>query len=151
MAAVPLILITIFRVKPLYVFVSVITGYFWSEFLGESAGLIVGSMVRNENADFVTQIGLLLLPVVLTLLIMKKTLSTNALPFQFFLLVANSVLLITFLLPLLPPGQQGAIYQTNAGNSLRQSHDVLIAGIVGMHVLFMWIMRPQQPHAKKKH
>lgn len=151
-AFVPLILLTILRVKPLYAFVSIVTGYFWVEFLGEPAELTLRSFVHVNHPDVFASLALLLIPFTLTLYIMKKTLSSNALPFQFFLLVADSLLLMTFLLPLLPPGVQGAIYETHAGTILRQAHDVMIAGIVGLHVLVMWIMRPRSHNKhKKKH
>lgn len=146
----PLLLAVLLRVKPLYLFVAVVTGYFWTEFLGSTAELIVQSFVKTSNIDVITNVGLLLIPVVLTFVLMRKTLSASALPFQFFLLVANSLLLATFLLPLLSPGLQGAIYQTNAGNIMRQSHDVIIAGVAGLHLLVMFIMRPKL-HGKGKH
>lgn len=148
-----MLLITLLRVKPLYVFVSIVTGYFWMTFLGEPAELVLRSFIRIDQPATVANVVLLLIPFILTLYLMKKTLSTNALPFQFFLLVANSILLLTFLLPILTPGVQGAIYETNAGSVLRQAHDTLIAGIAGLHVLVMWVMRPKHhgPTGKKRH
>lgn len=139
----PLILFTVLRVKPLYVFVSIMCGYFWSQLLGDPVELLLRSFARVDNFDVIVRVILLLLPLAVTILLMRKTLSTSALPFQFGLLLADSLLLVTFLLPLLTTGVQSSLYQTSAGSILRQGHDVIIASIVGLHVLVMWIMRPR--------
>lgn len=152
-AGLPLVLTAALRVKPLYVFVSIVCGYFASEFLGEIASLTLGSVLHVSNIGMITRLFLLLLPFIITLILMRKTLSGASLPFQFILLAADSILLATFLVPILTPGVQGAIYSTNIGNVFRQAHDVLITSITGFHVLVMWIMRPRHDgHGKhKKH
>ena len=81
LAGVPLVLTTLLRVKPLYVFVSIITGYFWAEFLGESAELVLRSLVHVSHPEVVIRLILLLLPLTLTLMLLAKTLSKAALPF----------------------------------------------------------------------
>ncbi len=113
------------------------------QFLGSTSELIVSSVVHISNSTIVTNVGLLLLPVLLTFLLMRKTLSASALPFQFILLVADSLLLAMFVLPLLSGGVQGAIYQTHAGNVFRQAHDVTIAAVAALHLVVMFIMRPK--------
>lgn len=151
----PLVLFALLRVKPLYLFVSIVSGYFGVQFLGEPTELIVHSLVRFNHVDVIVRVVMLLAPLVVTLLLMRKTLSTSSLPFQFILLVANSLFLLVFLLPLLTVGVQGSIYSSAAGNFLRQAHDLIITGVAGMHVLVMWIMRPKhhdEHHGKhKKH
>lgn len=149
-AGLPLLLAVLLRVKPLYLFVSIVTGYFWVQFLGESAELTLRSMIRVAHPDVVVRVGLLLLPVGFTFMLMRKTLSASALPFQFILLAANSLLLATFLVPLLTPGVQGAIYHTQIGGIFRQAHDVAIAGIAALHLLVMFLMRPKH-HGRKHH
>lgn len=148
----PLALAVLLRVKPLYLFVSIVTGYFWVQFLGDTAELIVQSLVQISHPDITVRLGLLLLPVAFTFLLMRKTLSASALPFQFILLVADSLLLAAFLIPLLSAGTQGAIYQTHAGVIARQAHDVSIAGVAGLHLLVMFLMRPKHgKHGGRRH
>lgn len=148
----PLALAVLLRVKPLYLFTSIVTGYFWAQFLGDSAELTIRSMVHVSHPDVVIRLFLLLIPIALTFALMRKTLSASALPFQFILLVADSLLLGVFLVPLLTSGTQEAIYQTHAGNIFRQAHDVAIAAVAGLHLLVMFIMRPKH-HGKhgKRH
>lgn len=153
---IPLLLFIVLRVKPLYIFVSIVTGYFLTTMLGDAAKLTVGSLVRSSSSDTMVQIALLLLPLIITLFLMRKTLSAAALPFQLILLIANALMLTEFILPLLPAGTQQAIYATQFGSILKQAHDVLIAGVAALHVLVMWIMRPRHHgehghHGKKKH
>lgn len=147
----PLVLAVVLRVKPLYLFVAIVTGYFWATFLGEPAELTLRSMLKLSNPEVIAGVGLLLIPVILTFMIMGKTLSAAALPFQFGLLLANSLLLVTLLLPLLPAGTQESIYQTQAGSTFRQAHDVAIAAIAGLHLLVMFFMRPKTHHGRGKH
>lgn len=151
---IPLLLLTVLRIKPLYAFVSIMTGYVWAQYLGDPAELILRSGFRVPSPDLAARIGLLLIPVVITLLLMRKSLSASALPFQFFLLVANSLLLTVLIADSLPTDVQRQLYQSNAGNVVRQSGDVVIAGVAGLHVLVMWIMRPKHHdthgHGKKK-
>lgn len=150
----PLVLFILLRVKPLYLFVSIVSGYFGMTYLGDSAELVLRSVVQLNHIDSAVRIGILVFPLMLTLLLMRKTLSAASLPFQLVLLLANSLLLTTFLVPLLPPGVQGALYSTHAGSSLRQAHDVLITGVAAVHVIVMWVMRPRhhdEPHHKKHH
>lgn len=157
-AGLPLLLFIILRVKPLYIFVSIVTGYFLVTMLGDTAGLTFSSMIHFSGSDAFIQLVLLLLPLIITLFLMRKTLSPAALPFQLILLIANALMLAEFIVPLLPPGTQHAIYSTSIGSILRQAHDVLIAGVAGLHVLVMWIMRPRHQgehghghHGKKHH
>lgn len=151
LAGVPLILLTLLRVKPLYIFVSIITGSLWVQYLGEPADLMLRSLVHISHPDVVARIFLLLVPLTITLLLMRKSLPASALPFQFFLLVANSILLAVLVINLLPIGVRNSLYSTDAGNVVRQANDVLIPGIAGLHVLVMWIMRPKNHDGHGKH
>lgn len=151
LAGLPLLLFVILRVKPLYLFVSIMTGFVWVEYLGEPADLTLRSISNVPNPAEVARIGLLLIPLLITLLLMRKSLSTSALPFQFFLLVANSLLLATLVINELPAGVRTDIHNTPEGNIVRQANDVLIAGVAGLHVLVMWIMRPRHHDAHGKH
>lgn len=156
LAGVPLVLLTILRVKPLYLFTSVMTGYLWVQFLGEPAELMLQSLTSLQSADVIARLLLLFLPVVLTLILLRHSLSTSALPFQFFLLVGNALLIAILVINNLTPAVRDSLYATEPGNILRQAGDVMIAGIAGLHVFVMWIMRPKNNdghggHRKKKH
>lgn len=155
-AGLPLIVFAVLRIKPLYLFTSIVTGYLWVQYLGEPAELMFQSLIGTQYPGVIARLLLLLLPLALTLFFMRGSLSTSSLPFQFFLLVANSLLIGTLIINSLTPGMQTSIYSTNAGSVARQASDVLIAGIAGLHVLVMWIMRPKNDHgghghSKKKH
>lgn len=152
----PLLLFIVLRVKPLYIFVSIVTGYFLMSLLGDTAALTFGSMIRSSNSDTMIKLALLLLPLILTLFLMRKTLSAAAIPFQLILLVANALMLAEFVVPLLSPGTQHAIYNTQIGSIFKQASDLIIAGAAVLHVIVMWIMRPRHHgehghHGKKHH
>lgn len=144
----PLLLMTILRINPLFVFVSLVTGYLWTQLLGDSSALVVSSVMQGSNSDYIARVGLLLLPFILTLLFLRKTLSKSALPFYFTLLVMDSLLLVAMLLPLLSPGLQGSIYQTSAGDTLRQAHNLIIAGVAAMQLVVMCVFRPRSKSSK---
>lgn len=150
-AGLPLVLAIALRIKPLYLFVGIVTGYFWAEFLGESAEFTLRTFVSIDNPGVVIRLVLLLAPVLLTFFLMRKTLSKASMPFQLVLLLADSLLLATFVLPLLSAGTQGAIRQTSTGSIFWQAHDVAIAIIAGLHLLVMFIMRPRDHGKHGKH
>lgn len=152
----PLLFFIVLRVKPLYIFVSIVTGYFLVTMLGDTAALTFGSVVQGSSSETFIKVVLLMLPLILTLLLMRKTLSPAALPFQLILLIANALLLAELLVPLLPPGTQHTVYSTPLGSVLKQAHDVVIAGVASLHVVVMWLMRPRHHgehghHGKKHH
>lgn len=156
LAGLPLVALVMLRVKPLYIFTSIITGYLWAQFLGEPAELMFQSLVSVQYPGVVARLALFSIPIVLTLVLMRRSLSASSLPFQFFLLVANSILIAALIVGMLPNDMQISLYDTNPGTVLHQANDVLIAGIAGLHVLVMWIMRPKNRdghggHHKKKH
>jgi hypothetical protein len=151
----PLLLFILLRVKPLYLFTSIVTGYFLMTLLGDTAELTFSSMVHTANSDTIVKLGLLLIPLLITLFLMRKTLSAVALPFQLILLIANALLLAEFVVSLLPPGTQHAIYVTKFGSIFKQASDLVIAGVAVLHVIVMWIMRSryhdEHGHHGKKH
>lgn len=148
MFGLPLFLVTVLRINPLFLFVSIVSGYLWSLLLGDTTELVVGSLIQTSHTDVISRVGLLMVPFVLTLLFLRKTLSTSALPFYFTLLVMDSLLLVTLLLAMLTPGVQGAIYQTHLGDTLRQAHDLIIAGVAAMQLVVMYVFRPRSKHSK---
>lgn len=148
--ALPLLALVWLRVKPLFVFVSIVTGFFWTEFLGEPAELTLRSMVQVSHPEVVIRLVLLLAPLILTLLFLNKSLAAGALPFQFVLLVADSLLLAALLVPLLTLGVQGAIYATHGGSIFRQAHDVIIAGVASVHLIVMYFSGKPAGHRKHR-
>lgn len=147
---VPILLNVGLRVRPTYLFISIVTGYLLATYFGDSAELAFGAFVHVANPGVVIRIALLLLPVVLTWLFMRGTLRASAVPVQLVLLVANGILLVSFILPLMTHGMQQSIYSTNIGNNLRRASDVVIPAVAGLHCLFMWIGRPRH-HEKHGH
>lgn len=154
---VPILLNVVLRVRPTHLFISIVTGYFLATYFGDSAELAFGAFVHLANPGVIIRIALLLLPVVFTWVFMRRTLPASALPIQFILLVADGVLLVSLLLPLMTSGMQNSIYNTNVGNNLRRASDVVIPSVAGLHCLFMWIGRPRHHekhghmHSKKHH
>lgn len=145
----PMILALLFRVRPMYLFIAIVTGYFWAQFLGDSAEVMISSFVHVPSPHMAVRLLLLLLPVILTMLLTRKSLTSAALPIQFLLLIADSVLLATFIVPILSAGLQSTIYSTPIGGAFRQSHDIIVSAVSGIFVLAMILMRPK-PHSKHR-
>lgn len=151
LAGLPLILSTLLRVNPLFMFVSIVSGYLWVQFLGETTELIIQSFVQVQHIDVVARVILLLLPLLLTFIFLRKTLSVSALPLYFGLLVMDSLLLVTILLPLLTPGFQDSVYATQSGETLRSGHDLIVSGVAALHLVVMYVLRPKSQSSKKHH
>lgn len=150
-AGLPFALTIVLRIKPLYFFIAVVTGYFWATFLGDTAELTLRSLVHIGHPGEVIRIFLLLIPSVLTLMLLRRSLAAGGVPIQMIMLAADSLLLASFLLPLLTISMQQSIYQTHVGSVFHQAHDVLIAGVAGIHALLMWLLRPRAHEAHRGH
>lgn len=150
----PFLISLILRIKPLFLFIAIITGYFWATFLGESAELVLRSMVHVNNPDVIIRLVLFLLPIIFTALFMRGSVAAAALPFQLALILGNSLLLATFLIEFLTLGVQQAIYENPIGSVFHQSHDVGIAAIATLQLGVLFFSKPKHHdthHGKKRH
>lgn len=150
MAGLPVLLALLLRVNAVYLFVSVAAGDLLVRYLADDAALALNAFIRSNNVPTVTYLVMLLVPVVLTLLILRKSLPTTKVLLHIPALVGCGLLVAALALPLLPSPLQSQVVDLPAGNVLRQSQDIIV-GVTTALVLFLaWhSYRPRDGKSKK--
>lgn len=151
-AGVPVLLALFLRVSSVFFFVSIAAGSLLVTYVGDDAALAIGMFVRGQNTNQIAQLGLLLLPVVLSLIFLKKTMPKSKLLLHLPVLAAGGVALAALALPYLDSNAQEKIFANQYGNLLRESQDVAVAVAAVSALLLMWLSYKQKEDKKhKKH
>lgn len=149
-AGVPVLLALFLRVSAVFMFTSIAAGSLLVTYLGDDAGLAMRLMVRGPNTNIFAQLGLLLLPVVLTLLLLKRTMPKTKLLLHFPALAASSAALAALALPYLDSNAQEKIYANQYGNMLLESQDVVVGAAAILVLLLMWMTYRHKEDKKHK-
>ncbi len=148
-AIVPVLLALLFRVSGVFLFLSVAAGNLLVLYLGDDAGLALGMIVRGQNAHMLAQCILLLLPVGLSLFLLKRTLPTSKVLLHVPLLVATGLTLAALSLPLLDSNAQEKVFANQYGALLRESQNIIVGVAAILTLLIMWLTYRHK--ADKKH
>jgi hypothetical protein len=151
-AGLPVLLALVFRVSAVYLFLSVAAGSLLVLYVGDDAGLASDIFMRSPHNTMIAQLVLQLLPVVLTLLILRKTMPATAFLLHVPVVIATGLALAVLTLPLLDAGLQDKISADQYGNMVRESQDVIVAAAASASLLLMLITsRRREDKKHKKH
>ncbi len=151
-AVVPMVLALVFRVSGVFLFLSVAAGFLLVQYVGDDASLVLGMAMRTGNVNTVAQFILLLLPVVMSLALLKKTLPKHKVLLHLPLHIATGLALAALALPLLDSVAQEKIFASHYGNILRESQDLFVGVAAVMALLIMWLTYKHKEDKKhKKH
>lgn len=148
-ALVPVLLALVFRVNALFLFMSISAGYFLQFALSDDVDLALATIVRGSNSMIIARFVLLALPIVLTLLLLRKTAGKGVL-LQIAPLILSGLLLAVITLPLLPPGTEQAIYDSPYGSNIKGAQDLVLAAAAVSNLLLMWALF-KHGHEKGRH
>jgi hypothetical protein len=145
----PIVLLTLLRVNAAFIFLSLCLGDVLVQFVGPDATTVVNSAHSVSN-NFV-QLGLLLVPVVLTLVFMIRTIKASWLLFN--LLPAIGVGLLTTLLvvPLTSPGLHFNLVHSQVWSELQKSEELIVSFSALVCLLFLWRQRPKSAEHGRHH
>ena len=135
----PVLLALILRVHATHVFTAIVSGWLLSQTLAPTVGLLLSMTIKSGSPDLWSKIGLLVLPLVVTLLVLRKSMKKSLL-LQFVPLLASGLLFTVLLLELIPQPFQSAVYMNQIGAQLRQSGDLVIGGSVLINLALMWLL-----------
>ena len=151
-AGLPVLLALFLRVSSVFLFLSVAAGSLLVTYVGDDAGLALTMIIRGQNTTLIAQFGLQLLPVVISLLFLRKTLPKSKVLLHLPAIVATGLALAALLLPYLDSKVQQQIYANYYGNILRESQDVVVAGAALLVLMIMWTTyRHKDDKKSKKH
>jgi hypothetical protein len=149
---VPVVLMTVLRMNASLVFLSVCLGAVLLQFVGEDAVLFV-NMFAPHNVVLsrsTVRLALLLIPVVLTMLFMIKSVKGSKLLYNILPAVGASFLLLLLVKPLLSPGTIGTINASPLWPQIERLQDLIVGMSALICLFFLWIQRPKVPDAHKK-
>lgn len=150
-AGVPIILAFLWRVNSLLLFTSVAVGDLLVHYLSDNASLVLAGFYKGANVDMIAKLSLLFLPVVLTLLFGRKSLSKTKTVLHFVPIVATGGVLALLALHVLPIGFQVSVNNSPVGGKIMQVQDIAIAGAGVASLVVAWIANMTQKGSEKRH
>jgi hypothetical protein len=151
LVVIPTALIVLARVKAAFVFMALCVGSVLSVSVGDAALDMVQTFVRGYStttASFV-QLGLLLIPALLTLLFLSRTVSGSKWLLNLPPAILTGLMTLYLTVPLLPPGTNHAIYGTDIWSKLDQYQALLIAVAAIFSLTQLWAGGTAARHKKK--
>jgi hypothetical protein len=150
-AGLPILLGLFLRVNAALLFLSVAAGALLQRAMGDSTELAMATFLRDAPVSYIADIGLLVLPVVLTILFLRKSAKKSQVLLQLLPLVTVGLAFAALLLPLLPPHTQSEIYGLSFGSVVKQSQDLIIAVAVVLNLLLAFRVFRHEESPKGKH
>ncbi len=149
----PIILGIILRVNPVYMYLSVVVSKILLIFVGDDAAVAAGGFIKGQNSQMFSSLFLLVLPLILTMLILRGGLHKPQILILVPAFIAVGASLYIFALPQLTAGIIGTVLASEVGKTINSSQDLIVAASGVIVMVVMWIVnRPHQEHHKhKKH
>lgn len=154
-AGVPVLLGLLTRVHAAFLFLSIATGSLLVNYVGDDAAFALRMVMRGENTAMITQFALLLVPVVLTLLFMRKTMPKSKVLLNVPVLLACGLALAVLALPYFDSNAQEKIFTMQYGDVFKDAQDTIVATVASFSLLLLWLTarHKEEKHGKfgKKH
>lgn len=151
LAGVPVLLAMIFRVNAIYLFLSLVAGDVLVKFLSDDVSLAVAMINRSPHVPMISQLSLLLLPILLTIFFMRRSIPAAKFVVYLLPLILTGLSVPVFALPLLTSGTQGAIFATPIGNALQNVQDLIVCTAAIMTLMLVWFSNRQHHGKHGKH
>ena len=149
--AVPIVLLVLLRTNGAIVFLSLCAGALLVRYVGDDASL-VGSAIGNNSVvvSQYAQVALLLIPVVLSAIFLKKSMKgprglLNILP-----AVGVGLVGVLMVVPLLPSNANELITTTNGWSIMKDNQQMIVAISVVVSLAALWLSHPRGK-TKKHH
>ena len=146
------IAMVLLRVSSIFLLLSVVVGVTLQSTLGESTEFALSAVIKSGSVHDISQAFLLLLPVVLTVMLLRKSTSRSGLFLYLLPLVLACAALGIYAVHLLSSGLQDAIYTSPGGAQFRQAEDLIIALAGVLNLMLAWRVyrfREDRKHSKR--
>ncbi len=146
----PVVALVLLRTNAAIAFLSLCAGAVLVRFVGHEADL-AGTVIGNNSqaVSQYAQLALLLVPVVVVALLLRKSVSSAKLVFNLIAAVAVGLVGVLLAVPLLPGAAQTAITDTEGWRLLVQSQELVVAASVLASIVVLWLTKPSS--GKKHH
>lgn len=139
-----------FRVSASHLFFSVMAGELLGRYFGKDVEHFIANTFRNPNLTHYAEAFVLTLPIVLTAIFLKGSISRTKGILNFFPLIITSVVYAAFLLPVLPRDVQEIIASVPIGQSLLDMSNVIIGGVVLIQLVALWLLNRGEESKRRK-
>lgn len=149
--AVPALVLMILRINASLVFLSLCLGSVLVQFVGPDAATMAASLSAQRQgtppSQFIVNLALLLLPVVLTAVIMIRSIKGHGkLLFNLFPSLGVGALLTLLAIPLLSVGMTSQLTTLPLWHKLESFETLIISANTILALLFLWMQRPKPSH-----
>ena len=151
-AIVPVALMLLFRTKAALVFMALCAGSILATFSSKAVLDLTQMFYSNYSyvAESFVLITLLLLPALLTIVLLRRTVTGPTFIINIVPTILTGVTALLLVVPLLPPGVRYSIFKTEIWGQLVQYQGVIVGAAVFMSCLQLWASSKGLKH-KKKH
>jgi hypothetical protein len=122
-----------------------------ARYFGDDTELVTRLLVRNKEILAYTELALLILPVVLTAVFLRKTLSKGKILFYVIPYALTGFILAAFALPILPEALQQQVRGVDVGRRLLEGSEAIVGAVVFLQLITLWIMNRSHEHKGKHH
>lgn len=151
-AGLPILNALLMRVSAVFLFTSIAVGNFLVLYLSDDVVLAINAFSKNKNVPMIVQLVLLLSPVALTLIFLRKTTTRGKFLLHLIPLIGCGLSIAVLTLPILPTDLQAQIFGHPSGDVFKNSQDLIVGITAILVMLLMWReYRPHEGKHSKKH
>lgn len=150
--AIPAILLVLLRTNAAISFFALCAGALLVKFIGDDANLVGAAM--GNNSPVVSQYAelvLLFLPMVLTAIVLRKTVPQTKVVFNVLAAIAVGAVGVVLAVPLLPGGVHATVTSLPGWGSVQNNQELVIAIGVAVSLVCLWVMQPRHGSKRKRH
>ncbi len=145
----PLVLGVFFRVSASALFFSIMAGELLARFFHVEAERALKVMI-GESASHYGEALILLIPVLLTAIVMRKTLPRTRLILSIIPLMIAGIVLAVFLLPILPAELQASLQNNQYAKIILELNSAFVGIIILSHLVLMWVFDRNEHKGKRR-
>ena len=136
--AFPLILGLAFRVSTSHLFFSLMAGELLARYFGHNIDKLTENNINNTSLPL-GELALIIVPMILTAVILKGTLSKNRIMLHIVPFAITGIILSAFILPILPDNLQSQVSTGRIGAYLLDLNRIIIGGVVVLQLISLWL------------
>ena len=136
----PLLIGLLFRVSMSHLFFSLMAGELLGRYFGEDLELVVNAFFPKVVMDGYGEVALLILPMLLTAILLKGTISKGKALLHVVPLIVTGVVFAAFLAPVLPDALREPLQAFRIGDELLHLNKVIIGSMIIIQLLALWLL-----------
>lgn len=150
-AIAPVAITVFFRANAAIVFFALCGGSVLERYVSDSAALVADSVVTRSNTDSFVHLGLLALPALLTILLLRKSISSSKTVVNVLPAVAVGLTAALLAVPLLPGGLQANVMNAEVWKQLNNYADFILAAGTGVALVALALTYKMPKDHRRKH